>query len=60
LHVLWGDRGVVHRLFDPIADWQAVCEGPVSGQSLHAGHFIAEEQPQACALALSRFFMGEC
>ena len=23
LLVLWGDKGVVHRLFDPIADWEA-------------------------------------
>ncbi len=60
LHVLWGERGVVHRLFDPLADWQAVCEGPVSGQTLPAGHFIPEEQPEACALALSRFFLSEC
>jgi len=54
--VLWGDRGVVHALFDPLALWQAQCAGVVSGQSMAAGHYIAEEQPAATAAALSAFF----
>ncbi len=54
--VLWGDRGVVHRLFQPLALWQAQCAGQVSGQALPAGHFIPEELPQATSAALSGFF----
>jgi len=43
--VLWGERGVVNRMFDPVALWQAQCAGKVSGRSLPAGHFIPEELP---------------
>ena len=53
--VLWGARGVVHRLFDPLALWQAQCAGQVSGECLPAGHFIPEELPDATAMALSNF-----
>jgi haloacetate dehalogenase len=54
--VLWGERGVVHKLFKPLALWQAQCAQPVLGQALAAGHFIPEEQPQATAHALGEFF----
>lgn len=53
--VLWGERGVVAKLFDPLALWQAQCEQPVSGLALPAGHFIPEERPQDTVLALTRF-----
>ena len=56
LLVLWGERGVVHRLFDPLALWRAQCSGPVQGQAMPAGHFIPEEQPEATAAALRQFF----
>lgn len=55
--VLWGDRGVVQRLFDPLALWQAHCAGQVSGQALPAGHFIPEELPEQTATCLHRFFV---
>jgi len=54
--VLWGERGVVHRLFQPLALWQAQCAGRVSGHALPAGHFIPEELPQDTAHALQAFF----
>ena len=54
--VLWGARGVVQRLFDPLALWQAQCSGVVSGQAMAAGHFIPEELPEATAQALAGFF----
>ena len=60
VHVLWGERGVIHRLFDPLAEWGAVCEGPVTGELLPAGHFIPEELPEATAQALGRFMLAEC
>jgi haloacetate dehalogenase len=56
LHVLWGERGVVHRLFDPLALWRAQCAGAVSGRLLPAGHFIPEELPQDTASELGAFF----
>ncbi len=55
--VLWGERGVVQRLFDPLALWQDQCSGEVSGHAMPAGHFIPEEQPALTAKAL-RQFMG--
>ena len=53
--VLWGERGVVHRLFDPMALWQAQCAARVSGECLPAGHFIPEELPAVTAAALRNF-----
>lgn len=54
--VLWGERGVVHRLFQPLELWQAQCAGRVTGQAVPAGHFIPEELPQETATALRGFF----
>jgi len=54
--VLWGERGVVNRLFKPMALWQAQCEGRVTGQAMPAGHFIPEELPEATSDTLGRFF----
>jgi haloacetate dehalogenase len=53
---LWGARGLVGRMFDPLALWQAQCAGRVSGQALPSGHFIPEELPQETADALWSFF----
>lgn len=53
--VLWGAQGVVQRLFDPLALWQAQCSGTVSGQAVPAGHFIPEQLPDATAQALRAF-----
>ncbi len=53
--VLWGDRGVVQRLFRPLDLWQAQCAATVTGRAMPAGHFIPEELPQATADALARF-----
>ncbi|RZU01249.1 alpha/beta fold hydrolase [Rivibacter subsaxonicus] len=58
LQVLWGERGVVARLFDPLADWRAACDGPVSGRALAAGHFIPEELPEQTAQQLADFFLS--
>jgi haloacetate dehalogenase len=56
LLVLWGDRGVVQRLFDPLALWRAQCAAEVTGWAMPAGHFIPEELPAATAEALHGFF----
>ena len=54
--LLWGERGVVQRLFKPLALWQAQCAGTVTGQAMPAGHFIPEELPQDTATQLAGFF----
>jgi haloacetate dehalogenase len=56
--LLWGGRGVVQALFDPLALWRAQCSARVTGQCLPAGHFIPEELPEATAQALADFFLG--
>jgi len=53
--LLWGERGVVNRLFDPVALWQAQCARPLSALRLPGGHYLAEELPSATAEALQRF-----
>jgi haloacetate dehalogenase len=55
LHVLWGERGVVHRVFTPISDWQEMCALPVTGRPLPCGHYIAEELPDVLCAELRVF-----
>lgn len=54
--VLWGERGVVQKMFDPLRLWQAQCGASVVGWAMPAGHFIPEELPEETAAALKAFF----
>ena len=54
LLVLWGDKGVVHRLYAPLADWAEVADD-VRGRSLPCGHYLAEERPDETLAELERF-----
>jgi haloacetate dehalogenase len=54
--VLWGERGVVHRMFKPHELWHAQCSAKVFGKVMVAGHFIPEELPQETARSLLAFF----
>ncbi|MBS0447661.1 MAG: alpha/beta hydrolase [Proteobacteria bacterium] len=56
LLALWGERGVVHRLFDPVGLWRAQCSGTVEAGPMPAGHFIPEELPEETADRLLAFF----
>ena len=56
LRVLWGERGVVHRLFTPLADWQAKAAVSVSGRATPGGHYIAEETPELLVEEMLAFF----
>ena len=51
---LWGARGRVERR-DPRVVWRQWADD-VEGAPLPCGHFVAEEQPEATAEALQRFF----
>ena len=55
--VIWGERGVVNRMFKPLELWQAQCAGQVSGQAVPAGHFIPEELPDATSVALANWMV---
>ena len=57
LLALWGAKGVVHRLFDPVADWRTVATD-VRGKVLPCGHFLAEEAPAETLAELLAFFGG--
>jgi haloacetate dehalogenase len=54
LLVLWGEKGVVHRHFDPLNDWRAVAVD-VRGRKLPSGHYLAEEVPEETLEELLRF-----
>jgi haloacetate dehalogenase len=54
LLVLWGKRGVIERLFDPLRDWREVARD-VRGRSLDCGHFLPEEKPRDVLAELRRF-----
>ena len=55
LLALWGTKGVVNRMFNPIADWNSVARD-VTGKPLVSGHFLAEEAPQETLAELQAFF----
>jgi haloacetate dehalogenase len=57
LLVLWGAKGVVHRLFRPVDDWRGVA-ADVRGYVVPSGHFVAEEAPDE-TLAHFRSFFGD-
>ena len=53
--MLWGERGVVNRLFNPLDDWREVASD-VRGRTLGAGHYLAEEVPEETLRELTAFF----
>lgn len=55
VQVLWGQKGLVDKLYNVIEVWQGYAEH-VEGQSLNCGHFIPEEQPEKTAEILAAFF----
>ena len=55
LLVLWGEHGVVGRLYEPLALWRAQCAGAVDGTAMDAGHFIPEERPEEIVSRLHAF-----
>lgn len=55
LLALWGAKGVINRMFDPVADWKGVARD-VRGNTVPSGHFVAEEAPEETLAALLAFF----
>ena len=42
---LWGARGVVGQVVEPLAEWRRVA-ADVRGRALDCGHYLAEEAPE--------------
>ena len=55
LLALWGEKGVVHRLFRPLDDWAQVATD-VQGRALPSGHYLAEEAPDQTTAEFLAFF----
>jgi len=56
LYVLWGERGVVNKLFSPIEDWQSRSRGTAAGLTTPTGHYIPEEAPELLGEQMQKFF----
>jgi haloacetate dehalogenase len=54
LLVLWGERGTVGRLYDPMKIWREHATN-VTGKALAAGHFLPEEVPDETLSELMQF-----
>ena len=57
LLALWGERGVVERLYDVPEVWRGYAND-VRGRALTCGHYLAEESPEQTAEELISFFEG--
>ncbi len=55
LLVLWGQKGLIGRIYDPIAVWRDYAV-TVSGRGVASGHFLPEEAPAETLTALLEFF----
>jgi haloacetate dehalogenase len=53
--ILWGARGVVGKVFQPLETWRDLVAAP-TGHSIDCGHFIPEEKPEETVQALRTFF----
>ncbi|MEO0568502.1 MAG: alpha/beta hydrolase [Pseudomonadota bacterium] len=46
LLVLWGQNGIIERLYDALDIWRDYCANEVTGQAIEgAGHYLAEQKP---------------
>lgn len=56
LHALWGAKGTIGLLWNPLDTWRDKCSGPVTGKALDCGHFLQEERPQDVINEFLNFF----
>ena len=57
LLALWGEQGVVERLYDVLGVWRGYAS-EVRGRALPCGHYLAEERPEETAEELVAFLHG--
>ena len=53
--ILWGARGMVGKIFQPLETWCDLIVAP-AGHAIDCGHFIPEEKPEETIAALVEFF----
>jgi haloacetate dehalogenase len=53
--ILWGSRGTVGKVFQPLETWRDFVASP-TGEALDCGHFVPEEKPEETMRALRAFF----
>ena len=60
LRVLWGEDGIIGKLFDPLGLWRAATAPAhaVTGEALACGHYLPEEAPERVVAQVLRF-LGE-
>ncbi|MFO1127778.1 MAG: alpha/beta hydrolase [Rhodospirillales bacterium] len=56
--VLWGEHGLVHRSYDPLAIWRERAVD-VRGGALPCGHYLPEECPEETLAALDDFLVAD-
>lgn len=54
--VLWGSNGKIGEWYEPLPLWQSYCANTVVGGAVKAGHYIAEEAPEATLEWFGKFF----
>ena len=55
LLVLWGARGRIGEWYKPLEVWRQYANGPVIGQAVNSGHYLAEEAPEEVLATLGGF-----
>lgn len=53
---LWGAKGTVGKLWNVLDVWRQHASANVQGRAFHAGHYLAEEQPEEVLHEFLRFF----
>jgi haloacetate dehalogenase len=59
IHVVWGEHGIIGRMFHPLQDWQEKCDAAVTGMAVAAGHFIPEQAPEVLLAEMKKFLVDE-
>lgn len=52
---LWGEKGIIGRLYKPLEVWQRYTSAPVAGGAVPSGHYIPEEAPDELLTRVSAF-----
>jgi haloacetate dehalogenase len=55
LLALWGAKGKIATWYDALAIWRDYAAGPVEGDSVASGHYLAEEAPEEVLGRLATF-----